>query len=91
MWLAPPRQLVRSHAHVHAGSNVSHLRLRCHGAGCICRYALYQPYLEKLRKQGVAGGVVLTDARDVFIQSDPWQDPLVQQMVVEVGADVAIL
>jgi hypothetical protein len=31
-------------------------------------------------------GVILTDSRDVLIQSDPWQHPLVQQLVDEVRA-----
>jgi hypothetical protein len=49
-----------------------------------CRYALYLPYLRNLLQQGYTGGVVLADARDVFIQADPWQHDAVQQLVSEV-------
>ncbi|KAL4858012.1 hypothetical protein ACK3TF_001968 [Chlorella vulgaris] len=45
------------------------------------RYALYKSFLEELLRQGYTGGVVLADARDVFIQSDPWQDLTIRKLV----------
>ncbi|EFN58528.1 hypothetical protein CHLNCDRAFT_50309 [Chlorella variabilis] len=48
------------------------------------RYALYKPYLEDLLRRGYTGGVVLADARDVFVQSDPWQDTILQMLVAQV-------
>lgn len=49
-----------------------------------CRYELWRPFLEGLRRQGKAAGVVLADAGDVLLQADPWQDAVVEMLVAEV-------
>jgi hypothetical protein len=51
---------------------------------CCHRYELYLPFLEELQRQGVAGGVVLSDAADVVLQSDPWRDLGAQMLIAEV-------
>lgn len=50
------------------------------------RFELYRKYLEALLERDSEAGVILTDSRDVLIQSDPWEHPLVQQLIDEVGA-----
>lgn len=50
------------------------------------RFELYRKYLADLLERDSEAGVILTDSRDVLIQSDPWEHPLVQQLVDEVGA-----
>ncbi|EFN53366.1 hypothetical protein CHLNCDRAFT_137122 [Chlorella variabilis] len=47
------------------------------------RYELWRPFLEGLRRQGKAAGVVLADAGDVLLQADPWQDAVVEMLVAE--------
>lgn len=47
------------------------------------RFELYKQYLGELLVRDPEAGVVLTDSRDVLIQSDPWADPFVQQLVDE--------
>ena len=54
------------------------------------RYQLYQPYLTRLLARGFSGGVVLADARDVFIQSDPWQHSTIKKLVAEVRAHLRV-
>jgi hypothetical protein len=51
-----------------------------------CRFELYRQYLAKLLERDSEAGVMLTDSRDVLVQSDPWKHPLVEQMIDEVGA-----
>ena len=55
------------------------------------RFELYRQYLAKLLERDSEAGVMLTDSRDVLIQADPWQHPLVEQMIDEVGAAGCVL
>ena len=58
---------------------------------CCRRFELYRQYLAKLLERDSEAGVMLTDSRDVLIQADPWQHPLVEQMIDEVGAAGCVL
>ncbi|KAL4859154.1 hypothetical protein ACK3TF_000923 [Chlorella vulgaris] len=66
--VAPPHLVTRF-------ARAGHIRLQ--------RYELYLPFLEELQRQGVAGGVVLSDAADVVLQSDPWRDSGAQMSIAE--------
>jgi hypothetical protein len=49
------------------------------------RFELYKRYLGELLVRDSEAGVILTDSRDVLIQSDPFKEPLVQRLINEVS------
>lgn len=50
------------------------------------RFELYRAYLAALLERDSEAGVVLADTQELLVQSDPWQHPLVQRLLDEVGA-----
>ncbi|KAL4441478.1 hypothetical protein ABPG77_001982 [Micractinium sp. CCAP 211/92] len=66
-----------------AGAEVIPFEMPSDSALVLHRFELYRKYLADLLERDSEAGVILTDSRDVLIQSDPWEHPLVQQLVDE--------
>ncbi|KAL4444237.1 hypothetical protein ABPG75_011974 [Micractinium tetrahymenae] len=66
-----------------AGAEVIPFKMPSDSALVLHRFELYRKYLADLLERDSEAGVILTDSRDVLIQSDPWEHPLVQQMIDE--------
>lgn len=55
------------------------------------RFELYKGYLKQLLERDSEAGVMLTDSRDVLLQADPWEHPLVQQILDEVRVAAVVV
>lgn len=65
------------------GAEVIPFKMPADSALVLYRFELYRKYLAALLEQDSEAGVILTDSRDVLIQSDPWEHPLVKQLIDE--------